>query len=294
MKRRLNQVLLGILIVIIFLFPVLNKTARSQQTKTVNSQAVATENSLSAPTGTPSAQNLPTNQQSQVKGIQTADFCLNVPILLYHHIQPYALAQKEGQLNLSVDDKVFETQMAHLASSGYQTISIDELVQALLTSQNLPPKSIAITADDGYEDIYTYAFPIIRKYNLKMNLMIPTGLMDNTGYLRWSQLKEMIDGGLVFVYNHTWSHASLAQMPEEKIRFEISTAKKQLEDQLGKTVNIFAYPYGSTTPQVEKVLRDEKNIAALSTSHGFTQCRSFIMNLHRNHVGSKPLAAYGL
>lgn len=286
MRRPLNQILTFILLAIIFLFPVFNKSDRSQPVKTVSSPVAATENSLPAPTATPSAQNLPTIHQN--------DFCLNIPVLLYHHIQPYTLAQKEGQANLSVDDKIFESQMAYLASSGYRAIDINELAQALLTNQNLPPKSIAITVDDGYEDIYAYAFPVIRRYNLKMNLMIPTGLMNNTGYLRWNQLKEMADSGLVFAYNHTWSHASLSQIPEEKIRFEILTAKKQLEENLGKTVNIFTYPYGSKTPQVESILRSEGFIAAFSTEHGFTQCQSFIMSLHRNHVGNQPLSSYGL
>lgn len=148
--------------------------------------------------------------------------------------------------------------------------------------------------DDGYQDIYTYAYPIIQKYRALVNLMIPTGLMGNPGYLGWGQLKEMAGSGLAFIYNHTWSHASLGKASPEKIEFEVITAQHQLEEQLGKRVSIFAYPYGSENSFVVEFLKSHGFTAALSTIPGFTQCDSFIMSIHRNRIGNAPLTSYGL
>lgn len=94
--------------------------------------------------------------------------------------------------------------------------------------------------------------------------------------------------------NHTWSHAHLGSLSDEEAKVEIMTAKKQLEEKLGKTVNIFAYPYGSENQRIINILKQNGFIAALSTIPGSTQCDSFIMKLHRTRIGNAPLVQYGL
>lgn len=221
-------------------------------------------------------------------------FCLKVPILLYHHIEPIDQANKKGYGWMDVDPVVFEQQISYLNAQGYKTISIEELAQALISHQDLPVKTVALTVDDGYQDIYDFAFPIIQKYHVTLNLMIPTGLINNQGYLSWGQLKQMTGSGLVTAYDHTWSHASLGNASKDKIEYEIAISKKQLEDQLGKEVKIFAYPYGSESNSIREVLQSNGFSAALSTIPGYYQCDSFIMSLHRNRIGNTSLTSYGL
>jgi peptidoglycan/xylan/chitin deacetylase (PgdA/CDA1 family) len=222
------------------------------------------------------------------------DFCLRVPVLLYHHIQPLDKATAGGYKNLTVSPEFFEQQMQYLSNNGYTTYSAFDLGQALFLGQNLPGKPIVVTIDDGYSDVYSYAYPIAKKYNIKLSLMIPTGLIGNPGFLTWENLREMTSSGLVSAYDHTWSHYPMPRGNDAKDQSEILTAKKQLEEHLGGTVNIFAYPYGSWDNRIVKLLRGDGFIAAYSTMHGFLQCRSFIMGLHRNHIGNAPLSAYGL
>ena len=221
-------------------------------------------------------------------------YCLNVPILLYHHVQPQDQAQAKGQKNISVDTNVFEGQMAYLKSSGYTTLTGDQLAHALADKQELPKKSIVLTFDDGYDDFYTNVYPVIQKYGLVANLMVSTGLVNNAQYLSWGQIREMVSGGLVHAYNHTWSHANLTGKPLEKIRFEIMTANQQLKDNLGKDNAIFTYPYGSSSQAIIDFLKKNGFTAAFSTLPGNVQCDSFIMTLHRNRVGNSPLSSYGL
>jgi len=223
-----------------------------------------------------------------------SDYCLNVPVLMYHHIQPENLARELGQTSLTVDSVVFDQQMAYLVSEGYTSISADELANSLKTRSALPAKPIVITMDDGYKDNFEYAFPVIQKYGLIANIMIPTGLMENPGWLTWNDLKTMVDSGKFFAYDHTWSHVALAGASDEKIQTEVVTAKKQLEEHLDKTVNVFAYPYGSENSKVADILRQNGFSVAFSTIPGKTQCDSFIMALHRTRVGNGTLASYGL
>lgn len=221
------------------------------------------------------------------------DFCLNVPVLFYHHIQPLSLAQQLGHAQLTVDSDYFDKQMAYLAASGYHPLSADELAEALISHHGLPAKSILVTFDDGYDDNYNYAFQILKKYNIAGNFMIPTGLIENNGYMTWSQLKEMAGNPLMHIYNHTWSHASLGGAAKDKIEYEIATANKQLDDNLGKRVNIFTYPYGSYNQLVIDVLREHGFTAAFSTISGTIQCQSYIFALRRTNIGNAPLSSYG-
>ena len=114
----------------------------------------------------------PTPDPQQVLTTTTqGDFCLDVPILIYHHVQPLAEANAQGHAQLTVDSGIFDEQMSYLVSHGYTTISSDQVVAALLAHQQLPQKSIVVTLDDGYDDAYNYSFPIAKKYNVKMDFI---------------------------------------------------------------------------------------------------------------------------
>lgn len=225
---------------------------------------------------------------------QVAPFCLTVPIILYHHVEPLAQAQKEGHAQLTVDSTYFDQQMNYLNQQGYHSISIGELVSALLSHHQLPPKSIAVTLDDGYIDDYQYGFMILKKYHIKGNFMIPTGLIMNPDYMTWDNVREIQHSDIGYIYNHTWSHAPLGEISKDKIDFELTTSQKQFQEQLGFQPNIFTYPYGSYSDLAIQELRSHGFIAALTTVAGRTQCDTNIMTLYREHIGNAPMSEYGL
>ena len=241
------------------------------------------------PTPTPAPTPPPTPTPFPLVG-----YCLHVPVLLYHHIQPESQAAALGQKSLTVDSGEFDTQMGYLVARGYQTITVKQLADALLTHTALAPKSVALTFDDGYLDIYTYAYSIFQKYHITANLMIPSGLLGGTDYMSWGQLSEMKNSGLIYISDHTWSHYAITHGSVDKIKYEIETAKQQLENNLGVKVDTFTYPYGSYDSGAISLLRQDGFIAAFSVVPGFWQCDSFIMTLHRNRIGNGSLASYGL
>lgn len=225
-------------------------------------------------------------------------YCMDVPVLMYHHTAPRSIAVARGQTSLNVDNGFLEQQMAYISTHGFTSYTALDLINALRTHTTLPGKPIVITLDDGYDDVYSYAFPIFKKYNLKFNLMVPTGLLGNTSpgnsYYSWSQLKEMVGSGLGFVSNHTWSHSTMGGTAQ-KDEFEIATSQKQFGDVIGITPLTFAYPYGAGIyPQVIALLQRHGFLGAFSTIPGKIQCDSFIMSLHRTRVGNAPITAYGI
>jgi peptidoglycan/xylan/chitin deacetylase (PgdA/CDA1 family) len=221
---------------------------------------------------------------------KTYGLCRNIPVLLYHHLQPLQEAINNGQKNLSVDVKIFEKQMEYLSKHGYSSLTPE---QFLSTSADLPAKPVLLTFDDGYSDFYTYAYPILMKYGMRATVFVITGLIDNPGYLSWSNISKMKESGLISFANHTWSHKNLALAKESIIRYEILTAKEQLEEH-GITSRIFAYPYGGRSKTVEKVLKELGFEAAFTTVAGWSQCLNFPYEFRRNRIGNASMAAYGL
>lgn len=218
--------------------------------------------------------------------------CKSVPVLLYHHVQPIKEIAEKKQQNISVDSEMFDKQVTYLVSSGYHSLTISEFFSGI--SASLPAKPVVLTFDDGYDDFYFYAYPILKKNGIRATVFLPTGLVGNPGYLNWGQIEEMKNSGLVIFANHTWSHKSLLGIPEEAVRNEIAAAKTQLEEHGLGPVEFFAYPYGSENRTVEKVLKELGIKGAFTTLPGWRQCAGLPYEFRRNRVGSAPLSSYGL
>jgi len=228
-----------------------------------------------------------------------AGYCLFVPVLMYHHVQPEAAAIAHGQTGLSVDPTIFDQQMNYLVTHGYSAITAEQLVLALRNHSPLPAKSVVITLDDGYQDNFDYAYPTFQKYHLMANLMVATGLLGGVGnntYYTWDELSQMVGSGLIYTTDHTWSHFSMGTGKSEKDQSEIMTAKQQLESHLGYTQTVFTYPYGTgyNNARVTQELIQDGFLGAYSTVPGKWQCDSYIYALRRTRIGNAPLSSYGL
>lgn len=115
---------------------------------------------------------------------------------------------------------------------------------------------IAITFDDGLEDVYTVAYPLLKKLNIPFTVFIVTDFLDQEGYITTKQLLEMNDDPLVTVGSHGKTHEILPQLTkEEKIR-ELSSSKTYLERVLKKPVDFFAYSHGQYDKETLKHVKD--------------------------------------
>ena len=177
-----------------------------------------------------------TQSAEQVASGSAQDYCLNVPIVMYHHVEPIDIATQLGHPQLTVDSTFFEEHISQLVKDKYHFLSLGDLVYAILTRGTVPDKSIVITLDDGYIDNYTYAFLIAKKYHVIMNYMIPTGLVGKPDYLTWDHLKEMTASPYTRIYSHTTTHAPLGLIDQDQIINETTTANQQLKTNLGKKV----------------------------------------------------------
>ena len=220
------------------------------------------------------------------KFIATYGPCRSIPILMYHHV-----ADEQSWLYVRKD--YFSNQMDYLVQKGYTPVTLPEVVESLQTGKSLPQKPIVLTFDDGYLDFYENAYPILKSHNFKATIFVISQHVGGSAYLSWAQLQEMVSSGLVTAGDHTLSHPSLPPLTEEKLKDQIISAKNIIEQNLGGTVNVFAYPYGGANGQAEKILREAGFLAAVTSSRGLS-CAKLPYELPRIRIGNANLSAYGL
>lgn len=217
--------------------------------------------------------------------------CVQVPVLMYHHIQTEANAKKQHQQSLSVDPKYFKMHLQYLKDKNYSVISPKDLINFFNNGVALPQKSVMITLDDAYEDNYFNAFPILKEFNYSAVIFTPTGLMNVPDYLNWDEISQM--KSLLYFGNHTWSHHA-SSGSSEVLKKEISLADTQLSEHGLNPDKVFAYPYGNPSNDAQKILTDLNYQLAFTTTHGSILCKAQRFILPRIRVGNGPLSSYGL
>ena len=143
------------------------------------------------------------------------------------------------------------------------------------TKRKFPHNTVVITIDDGYQNNYTVAYPILRKYGFPATIFIITNVMDTKrsfffrdGFLSWDEVKEMSRNGIVFGA-HTKNHVYLPAIEDEQVLWdEIAGSKEAIEKHIGLPVYYFAYPSGGFNPQAKRLTQRAEYKAAFTTSLG--------------------------
>ena len=164
---------------------------------------------------------------------------MEIPILLYHHVHP-----DPPSLDYWIDVENFEDQMQILSDLGYHTVTPTQLRQAILQGLQLPQKPVIITFDDGNEDNYEYAFPIMQKFGFIGVAYIVANRIGADGFLSAEQLKEIAAAGWE-IGSHSMTHTDLADVTPVELREELLDSRLRLEREIGVEVRSFAYPFGS-------------------------------------------------
>lgn len=221
------------------------------------------------------------------------NFSVKVPVLMYHYVRRGINPKDKEAYFLSVTPENLDSQFAFLTQNNFQTISLNDLYDSLTNRVPLPPKSVVITFDDGYRDFYTDAFPIIKKYNLRVVSFYVADYVTYPGYMNWDMLREINNSGLVDIESHTLHHPNLTKISLVDARREIFDSKKVLEQGLGKKVNYFNYPYGAFNPLIVNLVQQAGYKMAFSTLVGNKMNSSEMFFLRRISVtGSDTIQTF--
>lgn len=175
-------------------------------------------------------------------------------VLVYHKI---GYPPRESNLKeLWVTPEKFDSQISYLTEKGYRLVGFSDLKKIYENSEPVD-NIVVITFDDGYENNYIYAYPILKKYEAKGNIFVvyntigKTNIWHNPSTEPWinmatkDQIIEMDRSGVIEFGSHTMNHPRLENIEHDNAVWEIKESKKQLENLLQKPVIAFAYPYGN-------------------------------------------------
>ena len=175
-------------------------------------------------------------------------------MLCYHKIGTPPPGSKLRELWVS--PAKFRAQVKYLMDKGYKTLLFSDLLEAYRGGSPLPERAVLITFDDGYENNYLHAWPILRELGAKGNIFVvfstigKANLWHDPASEPWvnmatlDQLKEMQASGVIEYGSHTMSHPHLSALTLDDAACEMAESKRQLEAALGKEMCAFAYPYG--------------------------------------------------
>jgi peptidoglycan/xylan/chitin deacetylase (PgdA/CDA1 family) len=190
------------------------------------------------------------------------------PIIAYHSVNP--VIEKERN-RLIVTPDTFERQMRFLQKHHYNVILVEELARLTKEKKRIPHKTLAITFDDGYKDNYTYAFPILKKYNIPATIFLiinEIGRRENDR-LNWQQILTMQESGLINFGSHCLGPEPLVNIKSDALlRKEIFDSKKILEGKLNKQIKIFSYPGGFFNDRIRQLVKEAGYDYALTTNPG--------------------------
>ena len=184
-----------------------------------------------------------------------------VPILTYHSISDAP--------DWAVPEAEFAEHLDWLKGAGFHTVTLREVLDREDRKIELPKNPIVLTFDDGIEDNYARAFPMLRERGMRGTFFVVTRFLaeapeerrvDDPGdagrekrYMLWSEVQRMAAAGME-IGSHSLLHRRLTTLALDDIREDVRRSREELEARLGAPVQFFAYPFNSERRYVRRIV----------------------------------------
>jgi len=215
-----------------------------------------------------------------------APFCLAVPrrkiddagivVLMYHRVNPYRKNE------LSVDPRAFRKQLRWLADHGFESLRMRDIESGAAAAASNRPRVI-FTFDDGYEDNYLIAAPMLKEHGYSAIFYLPvnyvsslamaprdareSGRSEHNRWMTWEQAKRLVEDRME-IGSHGMNHLRLTRLSADEARREIADSKRMLERTLSTPITSFCYPGGLYGAEHASMVREAGYRSACTASPG--------------------------
>jgi peptidoglycan/xylan/chitin deacetylase (PgdA/CDA1 family) len=184
-----------------------------------------------------------------------------IAVLGYHKVGPPGPGAWDTWFYVPED--IFAAHLTVLRDGGWQPMDGVAFLRGLAEPGTLPERAALITFDDGYRSVLEVALPWLERFGYPAVLFVPTDFVGRTNLFDaesepeeplcdWEDLRELERRG-VALGSHGASHRTFSELTPSERAAELDRSKAALEAELGRAVQLFAYPYGDdggAAPQV--------------------------------------------
>ena len=176
----------------------------------------------------------------------------------------------------------FHAQLQVLRNWGCTTITASDLADVILHGGELPPKPILITFDDGYQDVFQNAFPIMQEMGFIGVIYIYVDQVGLKEFVNPEQIRILADNGWE-IGNHSMSHKDLTRN-YSNLAYEVQESRLTLQEIIGVNVDTFAYPYGRSDDVVIEYIKDSDYLAGMGLGLNWYHTLESLFDLTRIEI----------
>jgi biofilm PGA synthesis lipoprotein PgaB len=203
-------------------------------------------------------------------------------VLVWHDVVP------AKQVWFDTTLATFELQLAAIHEGGFHVITLEQLREHLEHGAPVPSKPLVLTFDDNGSGIYTYAFPLLRRYRYPAALFVHTNYVGKTTskhHNTWAELAEMERSGLITVQSLTANHPpDLPKMSDALVAHELRLSKFSLETRLGRRIYALVYPYDNYDERVARLAYENGYELGFTEDWGNAGDSDNLLLIHRYSV----------
>ena len=184
-----------------------------------------------------------------------------VPILVYHDLGNAPASEPHPGLYMSYTN--CSAEMAWLHQSGYQAVTLDEVINAWFHGGTLPAKPIVITFDNGYPPQVTEAPRVMSRYGW------PGVLNEITeDHLHNTQIEWVLKLGWE-VDSHSLTHPDMTTLDPEDLRAQLVDSRQFLQRSFHIPGNSFCYPSSEYNATVIAAVKAAGYTNATTEGHAY-------------------------
>ncbi|HYL56336.1 MAG TPA: polysaccharide deacetylase family protein [Gemmatimonadales bacterium] len=222
-------------------------------------------------------------------------------VLCYHNVLPSRNAAHVGEPAVHLAIEAFTEQIGWLAHR-YDVVSLGDIVQRLSSGRSLR-RLAALTFDDGYDGVFTQAWPVLRQLGLPATVFIVSDRPDRqeafwwdrpdpsaTAHLPrshrpagWDSVRAAARDGLD-IGIHTATHASVTQLDDAELEREVVASRDTVREKTGASAEFFAYPYGLWNARARDAVRTAGYRGAVTLDYGLVTGRADPWGLRRINI----------
>ncbi len=198
--------------------------------------------------------------------------------------------------------------MLRVLIAKYHVISFEDFCQKRFEKNKV---NVLLTLDDGYASWYKEGLPLFQTYQIQPVGFIASGFLEHADLavqqrfaskhlllpsfdapMHWEMVSAIQQSGWE-IGGHTCTHPFLSTLDQTQVKQEIQEDKQTIEQRIGNSIRVFAYPFGDLRAHVVEEVKQAGYTYAFTTRSDFVRPENDAFLLPRsNHGTVHPLVLH--